>query len=724
MAVALVLLAIGPMTAVAGPLPTIASARLGFNGTYKVGHWTPIEILVRGGDQPAIASASVYLPDGDDVLTRYSSTPQQRVQLLPGVESRLVMFGKVGRDVSQFDIRLELDSGKVIDETIDTYNPVVGKATSVAAGGKLYLTLGHDIGIPVDSNQQGHPEIVKLTSVADLPTQWYGYDSANAVVITTSNPTALKMLQSDGAAIAALEQWIELGGHLLLCVGAEAREVLDPKGPLARFAPGRLVDVETVRSGDALEEYSDTTHRIPPTGRGESIQLQVPTFDRTTGVVEVVEGSIPLIIRTPRGLGQVTFVACDLDARPLSSWSGRGALVDKLLGHRKEDKPSTPSYANAVQNDLSGQLRSALDQFPGVRVVPFWIVAMLILFYIVLVGPGDYFFVRNVLKRMELTWITFPTIVLVTSLAAYFGASWLKGSSLKLNQVDIVDIDEHSGLVRGATWVNVFSPSTASYSLSLAPKQVSGQSTDPSVLFSWLGTPGNYWRGMNSPASTHLFTRRYDSTVALNGLHDVPIDVWSTKPFFAEWYARRARLHAPALKLATDSMLTGTVTNSLDVPLEKCLLIYDRWTYDLGDLAAGAKADLKIGDRRNDLQVALKDYDQIRSNKYASLTLQVQPYNSDSDDVQAIVRMMMFHAAAGKTGYTQLHHDQMSWIDLSDQLQLGRAILLGIGPRDQTATQLLRNGQPLTGHEDQHWTYYRIVLPVDSGSRAAAGETK
>src|SRR5208337_3627925 len=78
--------------------------------------------------------------------------------------------------------------------------------------------------------------------------------------------------------------------------------------------------------------------------------------------------------------------------------------------------------------DLSSQLRAALEQFPGVKLIPFGWVAFYIFLYILLIGPGDYFFLKKVLKRMELTWITFPTIVLTVSLLAYFAAYRLKGN--------------------------------------------------------------------------------------------------------------------------------------------------------------------------------------------------------------------------------------------------------------------------------------------------------
>ena len=74
-----------------------------------------------------------------------------------------------------------------------------------------------------------------------------------------------------------------------------------------------------------------------------------------------------------------------------------------------------------------------------------------------MVGPLDYFFLKKVVKRLELTWITFPTVVLVVSAAAYFTAYWLKGSDLHIRKLDVVDIDL-AGQTVGHTWFTLFSP--------------------------------------------------------------------------------------------------------------------------------------------------------------------------------------------------------------------------------------------------------------------------
>ena len=77
---------------------------------------------------------------------------------------------------------------------------------------------------------------------------------------------------------------------------------------------------------------------------------------------------------------------------------------------------------------------------------------------------------------MELTWITFPTIVVVVSLVAYAAAYAVKGTDLRINRVDVVDVDqgvrrdgEPRILVRGTSFATLFSPQNRDYDVTVAP---------------------------------------------------------------------------------------------------------------------------------------------------------------------------------------------------------------------------------------------------------------
>ncbi len=360
-----------------------------------------------------------------------------------------------------------------------------------------------------------------------------------------------------------------------------------------------------------------------------------------------------------------------------------------------------------------------LDQFRGVRIVPFWVVGSLIFGYILLVGPIDYLIVRRVFKRMELTWITFPVIVLVVSVGAYAAACWTKGSQLRLNQVDLVDIDGPTGFVRGTSWSNIFSPVAASYNLNLQPAALGGeQEPAPRPLFSWLGQPGTAWNAMQGPTGgPRLFTRPYRISDRLDALLGVPIDVWSTKAFVGRWTdhiqgvpQRRTSIDV-SLEETDRGALESALVSRLPCPLKDVLLAYDRWAYQWDRLEPGQTLRIEPHNER-DLQTVLKSFHAVKNKQNGAFVFQAQPFDQLSRDIPEIVRQMMFYQEAGAQAYTHLSNSYQPFVDMSDHLTLRQAILVGqVADEKYRASRLQSSGQPLTAAQD-YWAFYRVLLPV------------
>ncbi len=283
------------------------------------------------------------------------------------------------------------------------------------------------------------------------------------------------------------------------------------------------------------------------------------------------------MVRTARGFGQVRFLAGELDEPPLAGWTDRPLLAAKLLDlpvAQAEESRKSSAMMHHGYSDMSGQMRSALDQFAGVRLAPFWLVAGLIVVYILLIGPGDYFFLRKYVGRMEWTWLTFVLVVVLASLGAYLLAHQLKGDQTRVNQINLVDVDAESGRMRGAAWMNVFSPRTELFDLSVRPR-----ATDARSLMAWLGLPGSGLGGMDPRAAGPLlWTEGFRYGDDLDALLGVPIQIWSSKSLTARWEVPVATCPAADLT-ATGRLPSGTITNTLGIPLRKFLLPYDQSAY-------------------------------------------------------------------------------------------------------------------------------------------------
>ena len=146
--------------------------------------------------------------------------------------------------------------------------------------------------------------------------------------------------------------------------------------------------------------------------------------------------------------------------------------------------------------DLSGQLRSALEdfRFGGMSLIPFSWVAVLIVIYIVLIGPVDYLFLRRIVRRMEFTWITFPLVAVIVGGVAVLLTGFYKGDQFAVRQLAVIDHDLTSGSQRQMLWAHAYSPANDQYDMTLTG--------EANRLLCWHGLPGTALGGMQTPAAT------------------------------------------------------------------------------------------------------------------------------------------------------------------------------------------------------------------------------
>ena len=318
-------------------------------------------------------------------------------------------------------------------------------------------------------------------------------------------------------ALTALRDWVVQGGRLIVFCGANGNELLSPGGPLEDLIPGDFEPPEKptkLRQSQPLETFCNAED---PVSLDRRLSLPVSRLTNIRGDILAYEGrketDLPLVIRGQLGFGELLFVGVDFDRPPLRDWSARKSFLKELLqwGKIEQTLAANGETNLAYAQDVSNQVRDALEnQFEGVEPVSFGLVALLVFVYVLLIGPGDYLLVNKVFRRAELTWLTFPIIVVGVSFLAYWFANWMKGDQLRVNQVEIVDVDTISGNVRGTAWTHFFSPRVHKYNLSFRPKLVGNlEAESPESLVSWLGMTGQrLGGGMQSMGTT---TPTFDS---------------------------------------------------------------------------------------------------------------------------------------------------------------------------------------------------------------------
>jgi hypothetical protein len=781
---------IGVLVILAGALParsqtppiTIDDVRIGYSADVdpddnegghrirnylKSGFWTPVYVAITPGPE-GIKTGRVVVEteDCDDVHNTYT-TPLPSGGLPPNESYTAVTYVKIGSLTSELLIRVEAD---------DRSRETRASPNSIGADDLLYLGIGSRLTglkrttyVQSQAEQMGPRAYVGVVDrdVRELPDRWFGYDTVDLALLCTSRRDFVTdLLNEREHRKEALAEWVRRGGRLVISCGHN-QDMLNEL--LSRFQFDVPVSSSTplhVESVTGLQGWLRSSAVFPApdySSTAKAAPVELARLDRKPGHQELEvlapertdDKSPPLVVRCPYGLGQIIIVAFDLDSGPFASWKGQDEFWKKLQfvtstfpknydGRMRRMGYGGPQFG-AENVDLVSSLGTQLEQFPNVSVVPFGWVAVFILIYIIIVGPLDYLFLKKVVKRLELTWITFPIVVIAVSVSAYYAAYYLKGSDLRINKVDLVDLDMEGRHSYGTTWFSLFSPRIQLYTIGIEPVSLAPpdqrSKIEPSTVVSWLSRPDNGFGGMNRPRSQGIFSRKYEFDTDARALKNVPIQVWTSKSFTASWDQAlpegRRPIRSTLQHREAGTGLEGSVTNDLPFALSDVAIIVREGgvgastsVFTLGRLEPGQTGTIERGMGT----ARLLDWIGTSHGREPSLS------GAAAQSTGSLMKQLMFHDVIqtdqqsnrlyrGLAQAWRPTHFDMAMLVASVPASEGPAESINGG--SNTLSRLWLGEAPAPGVERpgllgnlSQKTYVRAFLPLAQSSDAAAPDTK
>ena len=705
----------------------VENIRVGINEHYKIGAWTPVWVQVRGGVEPFDGIMEVISEDESGTPNAYSVI----AKVGAGETAKFTAYTRPGSPRSNFSVRfIDKDGRGRGGSSVETLRPN-NLPQATYADEIAILALGKTAGIDLITkvpglnggtqlnNTNGSATAVDVVQLSDLdvsflPGRSMGFDGFDAIVIDTNDANVVDtVLSSRGETI---REWVGQGGHLVIAVGQNWQKVKD--SPLGSILPATPTGRTTITDVRTIESYANAKDPlVAETGaaRAALTITKLEGAEKAGSKVLCTTTSSPIVVRGAYGFGRVTVVALDVDSKPFASWTDRGLFwvkaVDLHPASTATSNLNRSRFNQHMVSDLSGVVRQSLEQFEGVRLIPFGWVAFFIFLYIVLIGPGDYFFLRKVIKRMELTWITFPAIVILVSAAAYFAAYRMKGTELRVNEIDFVDVDIPSKAVRGSSFIGLFSPQNRDYSVSVVPRALTpgGKTPTGETRVSWFASPEEGLRGMNGGGQGLSFGGsgyQYAPLGQPSKLEGVRVKIWSTKEFTARWFANmdgEPIVDSDLSQVGTSDRLNGTVTNRLDVPLQNAVLAFNRNIYyNLGTIAPGATVrveltqDRRLSGHMRDLQSGYTPDQQVYS-----------PSPGANISRYKLAQAILFRES--DTGTNQHTNRPLNYLDLTGQLDLDRPMLVAEVDRPFCDLDL---GSVPSAPKTSRSTILRVILPL------------
>ncbi len=537
-------------------------ASAAFEGYFKYGEWLPVwidlenqgqdvegevRIQVSGSQGTIVYSASVSLPSGSHKLVP--------IYVLPNNFSRQLLINLVSQ-------------GKTLATANVTIHPQPNISFFIGLLAPERGALGLLNGITLPG--QDRPKVIADVQLSDLPERVEGLRSFDVLVINQVDTSRLTPAQA-----AALQTWVQSGGRLVIGGGAGAPQA---------FAglPTPILPVNLQGSIEVGAESLKDMARFAGTSEVQSTGAFVAAVGQPNEAA-ILAGTeaLPLLVERPVGGGRVDFIALDLAAVPFNGWPGTHNFWEMLLAPGSAFPENMP-FDVSVRQMRANQLSYALSNIPSLDLPSVQGVSILLIIYILFVGPINYLFLRW-RKQMHMAWITIPVITLLFT-AGSFGIGYaLRGTDLILNRISLIQA-QPGGTATVTSYMGLFSPRQQSYEILVNSEGLVSPMNgyDPGPFSSQSG---------GSPATGGEMTFIQGQPSTIKGL---TVNQFSMQSFMSEENWQNFGQISGDLFLENDT-LKGTIRNETAYPLTDVVVTFQNRFYRVGDMAPGQESNVDLG---------------------------------------------------------------------------------------------------------------------------------
>ncbi len=573
---------------------------LGYDGIVREANWFPVACEINN-DGPGFNAIFELTND----RSAGGQTRQVVLELPSNTHKRFVIpvFASGGRYAS-WSARLLDERGKVRAEKINLRAKGDVTSDSILLGALSRTFSGLPTLPEVRSKQQRsdlQPAVARM-ELSYFPDNPIALEGLDALYLNSEKAPDLKINQ-----VNALVAWLHGGGHLI--VGVEQPADINGTPWLRALLPCEFTGVSQVRMDGEFQQWLQVSKlgkvsqpaEVAPTKAG-NIRRNAPTpqpavnlpaitpdgdFDQSeipvaTGtmrdgraVVSVKE--VPVVIEAERGRGKITVLAFSPERKPFQTWKNRAWFWARAV-NVPPAMFETGDFNRNTGWSIDGVFGAMIDS-KQVRKLPVSGLLLLLVVYLLVIGPLDQYWLKK-LGRQMLTWVTFPTYVVLFSLLIYWIGFMLRAGETEWNELHVVDVlprGERAEL-RGHTYASVYSPANVRYKLA----------SDKATTFATLrGEFQGAWSG-GQDSSRATIQQRGDGFSA-----DIFVPVWTSQLYVNDWW----QPSAPPLTAKVSRIGSGhkvTIENKLNRPLKSLKIVLGGRVHDLADVEGGKTSETTL----------------------------------------------------------------------------------------------------------------------------------
>ena len=472
-AVLLVALLLAMPASVAAAGPVTIEARTLVGGRFEAGGWAAISISLANDGEPTDGFVAIDSEDG---------TVRRPVDLPAGARKQVSLYVRPPNFARVVTVRFEDRSGNQLATTeaeVQVLERTTGHVAIVGDG-------GGNLRPQLIARAAGLPEPIPM-SAADLPDRPEPLRGLEAIIWAADSGSVTEVQRR------TLERWIASGGQLVVLGGP------DWQSRTSAFLD--LLPVEMIAAVDdaPVAPLFEWIGADPPS---DAAAVTVSYGTLRAGAVELVgDDTGAVFAAVSRGAGRVAWVGIDLATPPFRASPGASLLWSRLL---PDDRLVRQVAGGQPRDDeIAAGMLQALINLPSLEVPSAELLLLVLVGYILLIGPISYLVLRR-LDRRELAWVTAPLLVAVFSVGTYGLGASMKGSDIIVNEIAVVRTTTDGTAASVSSFAGVFSPTRASYDLTvrgdalfsgLRSEFVDGEATQPLLYATEQGDP-SHLRGL------------------------------------------------------------------------------------------------------------------------------------------------------------------------------------------------------------------------------------
>lgn len=544
--------------------------RAGFGGYARIGQAFPLQVMLENQGPEIQGNLEVSISnEGSRII-------QSKKVVLPQDSKKRVSMYLPRTDGTAFTVKLMRGERKIAEKKV-RITSLQPQELMVGVLSADTSTLNHLAALKL-SNENQRISVIKLQA-KDIPVNSLLLDNLDVLALNNFSSSAISTEQ-----FAVIESWVERGGLLVVAGGSSWQKTLSPLPE--NLLPLKVNGSMSITALPQLEKYA-----------GDKLPIEskfvISTGELKKGKPMVMNADMPIIVLNDTGRGNVLYLGFDLALEPFASWSGNEKLWRNIL--TTADPHQLVSAGNAASEKYYGGpqgMNWLLRSIPGSDLPDGKTLAVFLLFYVLILGPGIYLLLKK-FDRRDLGWVTIPLLAVFLFTATYICGFKLKGRDVFTNVISMVKLEPGFDYAEVNSSIGVFAPTIKDYSLNFhGEKLISVYPLNNYGNGRVRVIGGSTGTDEELPAIATVFQDQ-DSSVKFGD-----DSRWSMRSVECREIIPKTGEITAELK-SSNGHIQGKVTNSTAMKLIDCVLLNDYGYQKIGEIVPGQSVEIDLHPRIN-----------------------------------------------------------------------------------------------------------------------------